>query len=207
METTIETAKIQNKLRPKHKQIPEETIEGSFQKLEKKFFNCIIVESEKNTNIREIMDKCLNFIHLPVEIPNQLEKENIEREQNFSHLLDICCREKIGIINRDYLHEISEKHKREAQNKKISLLKRNFQEITKYLYLNHESDLFENSTFKKLQLNFNELKIDFQIFVKEISEILNCEDENCLDLKEEKKAKNLAEYFKNLCLNLYKQIE
>lgn len=205
METTIDTAKIQNKLRPKHKQIPEETIEGSFKKLEKKFFNCIIVE--KHTNIKEIADKCLNFIHLPVEIPNQIEKENIEKEQNFAHLIDICCREKIGLFNRDLLQKLDEKQERDALNKAISLFKKNFQEISKFIYLNRKnylSILFENATLKKFQLNFIEYKIDFLLFVKEIFEIIDCEEENFLDF-EEKKAKKLAEYFYNLCLNLYRR--
>ena len=193
---------IQNKLREKLNQIPEKIIKNSFDKIEKFFTNNITIKSSENNVIHGIIDQLLKLLQNPVFIQNSSNEINVEYEKNFSHLLDIFCREKIGNLYKNSVNVVSE-NTLKKNNKIISELKKFFQNYANFLRsLKNDLDYGflrkqYHETYEKIFSNKVNIKLE------DIEEkIVSLIKENSLEfLSIEKEAQIFSNYFIEILVN------
>ena len=193
---------IQNKLREKLNQIPEKIIKNSFDKIEKFFTNNITIKSSENNVIHGIIDQLLKLLQNPVFIQNSSNEINVEYEKNFSHLLDIFCREKIGNLYKNSVNVVSE-NTLKKNNKIISELKKFFQNYANFLRsLKNDLDYGflrkqYHETYEKIFSNKVSIKLE------DIEEkIVSLIKENSLEfLSIEKEAQIFSNYFIEILVN------
>jgi len=206
LDVPLEKCLIQNQKREKWKQIPEIIIKTSFDKIEKKFENYISLKTGEKEELENLFNELLIILKDPVIIKNDLLKTDVEYEKNFSHLLDIFCREKIGLFNKSVLIGMNENIKKKT-NKKISEFKFFYQDFTNFiLYHNDDLDYDEqlSQKQKKLEQIFcDNQKIDFRGGEEKIKLLIRENKQNSnLDLIESQ-AEILSNYFQELLNNLF----
>lgn len=197
IETPLETAISQNQARAKIKQVPEKIIENSFCKLERTFINSIKIEQNILQNPEKIYNEVQNFLTKPVFIQKESEVDRAIFTESFSKMVDNFCREKIGILNKEVILKLDEEKKRN-KNKKISIFKKHYQDLTKYIFSNITNNDRIDEVSNNIKDIFKESNIDFKSFIQILYQIIN-ED---VFLTHEIIARKLSEYFFDICLKI-----
>lgn len=148
-------------------------------------------------NPEKIYNEVQNFLNKPVFIQKESEVDRAIFTESFSKMVDNFCREKIGILNKEVILKLDEEKKRN-KNKKISIFKKHYQDLTKYIFSNITNNGRIDEVSNNIKDIFKESNIDFKSFIQILYQII---DEDAF-LTHEIIARKLSEYFFDICLKI-----